>query len=366
MDFSLLFDRIELEHQKVEHYPKDSLFHSLFIYQDDFPSLEDIDLVLFSIDDNRATTNSVLDASKIRESLYQLKKGHEFIKIADIGCLRPGPNYSDTMDRLQEVLSFLLQNQIVPIVLNSSQDVVTDAYKVLANAGLEVNVGLVDAQIDFEGAHRNDHYIDELLAYEAPKLSRLKLLGYQSYRVSKKLSSVFQKLSFEELRLGEIKRDVFLAEPYLRNCHLISFDMRALKSTDFPANGVNSPFGLTTEEACQLSWFAGHATDLKGVFFSNYLEDQDHGNLSAYGLSVVIWHFMEGYYSNIKEDFHQHATQYLVSNEGFAEDLKFIKSTKSNKWWMEISGDLIPCTYQDYLDANQGLIPDVWLREVTK
>lgn len=366
MDFALLFDCIELDHQKVEQYPKDSLFHSLFIYQDDFPSLDDIDLVFLSIDDNRETSNSVLDAAKIRESLYQLKKGHEFIKVADIGCLRPGPNYSDTMDRLREVLVFFLENQVIPVVLNSSQDVVSDAYQVLADAGYEVNVGLVDTQIDFDGVNRNTNYVDELLAYEAYKLSRLKLVAYQSYLVSKNLTSVFQKLSFEQLRLGEIKKDVFLVEPYLRNCHLISFDMGALKSTDFPANGVNSPFGLTSEEACQLSWFAGHATDLKGVFFSNYLENHDQNQLSAYGLAVMVWHFIEGFYSKIQEDFHRYATRYLVSNKSFAEDLTFVKSTKSNKWWMDISGELIPCVYQDYLDANQGLIPDVWLREVSK
>lgn len=369
MDFALLFDKIELELETIEQYPQDNLYHSLFLYQDDFPDLENADIALFSIDDNRGTPNLLLDATPIRKALYSLKKSDGFSNVVDMGCLRPGPEYSDTMDRLSEVLDYLFGQGVVPVILNSSQDVVHEMYKSASRTSNldKLNLALIDCKLDLDDkGYRQDTFLNEILAHSPNKLSRLKLLGYQSYLVNQNVNSVFQKLCFEELRLGEIKKDVFSAEVYLRNSHLVSFDLSALKSLEFPANNRNSPFGLTVEEFCQLSWFVGHSTDVRGLSFSNYFSEHDINNLSANGLGVVIWYFIQGFYSRLNEKLPQDSMKYIVENDDFAENLVFIKGNKSAKWWIEVGQDLLPCSYQDYLKANEGILPDVWIREISR
>ncbi len=55
--------------------------------------------------------------------------------------------------------------------------------------------------------------------------------------------------------------------------------------------------------------------------------------------------------------------------------LNFHKSNKSGRWWMEINLSennkfkrhaLIPCTYQDYINASNQEIPERWIRTLKK
>ena len=51
------------------------------------------------------------------------------------------------------------------------------------------------------------------------------------------------------------------------------------------------------------------------------------------------------------------------------DPINFYKSDKSGRWWMEINiitnnkyrrHALIPCTYQDYLEATEQKVPERW------
>ena len=54
------------------------------------------------------------------------------------------------------------------------------------------------------------------------------------------------------------------------------------------------------------------------------------------------------------------------------EIINFYKSNKSNRWWMEIKDNkfkketLIPCTYNDYLEANNQNLPERWWKTLRK
>ena len=80
-----------------------------------------------------------------------------------------------------------------------------------------------------------------------------------------------------------------------------------------------------------------------------------------------MWYFIEGYSSRLLENPHSESfkgNSYQVSVQN--ENLKFYKSELSQKWWLELSindtnlsnNTLIPCSYQDYLDANNQHFSD--------
>ena len=61
----------------------------------------------------------------------------------------------------------------------------------------------------------------------------------------------------------------------------------------------------------------------------------------------------------------------------FDHDVVFYKSNKSERWWMEVpyQGDnenkylrhhLVPCNYEDYLNAAENEMPDLWWKTYQK
>ena len=57
-------------------------------------------------------------------------------------------------------------------------------------------------------------------------------------------------------------------------------------------------------------------------------------------------------------------------------DLNFYFDKLTSRWWIEILSDesntklsektLLPCTREDYEQANNGIIPDRWLKAIKK
>jgi hypothetical protein len=57
--------------------------------------------------------------------------------------------------------------------------------------------------------------------------------------------------------------------------------------------------------------------------------------------------------------------EFISFNVIFSDiDTVFMKSKRTKRWWMGLpSGNFVPCSYNDYLIACRGEIPERWLRE---
>jgi hypothetical protein len=69
--------------------------------------------------------------------------------------------------------------------------------------------------------------------------------------------------------------------------------------------------------------------------------------------------------------------KYSVFHEEFDHNLVFHKSPKSERWWLEVPypptkdfkferHHLIPCNRNDYVIAQNGIIPDLWWKTYRK
>ena len=138
------------------------------------------------------------------------------------------------------------------------------------------------------------------------------------------------------------------------------------------------PFGLTGEEACQLTWYAGMNEKLSSVGFYGYLPEIDFNEQNAQTLSVMIWYFIEGFYHRKGDNIFTNSfhTKYIVPLAKTSENLIFYKSNLSEKWWLEVPiteatltyqrHKIVPCSYQDYLDALEGNLPDRWIKALAR
>jgi basic membrane lipoprotein Med (substrate-binding protein (PBP1-ABC) superfamily) len=99
----------------------------------------------------------------------------------------------------------------------------------------------------------------------------------------------------------------------------------------------------------------------------------DDKNQTAQLIAQMIWYFIEGVNFRIGEYPFGSKKNYLKYIVPIDDDvINFYKSNKSNRWWMEIPDNkfkkesLIPCTYEDYVEASNQSIPNRWWKTLKK
>ena len=146
---------------------------------------------------------------------------------------------------------------------------------------------------------------------------------------------------------------------------MFSFDISAIKYGDAPANIKGSPNGLTGEESCTLTRYAGMSEVLTsfGIFGYDHLHDEH--NMTAKQISQMLWYFVDGYLVRKSEAKLTEREEFIVFNVAFTDnDTVFLKSKRTNRWWMKLPDQsYVPCSYNDYLVASNDEIPERWLRE---
>jgi len=207
------------------------------------------------------------------------------------------------------------------------------------------------------------------------------VIGYQTYFVPPKEKKLMEDLFFDIYRLGELQADITKTEPIVRNADMISLNVSAIRGSDFKANKNSTPNGFYAEQICQIMRYAGMSDKLSSIGlyeFNSSLDDKS--GLSAQLMGQMVWCILDGFL-NRKKDFpvgtKENYTKYRIHVENTEHELVFYKSDLSDRWWMEIPypphervrferHHLVPCNYQDYLDASQNHIPDIWWKTYQK
>lgn len=381
MNIKTYFDPVPdfLFQQTFSH---NSFFNYIHYHGETFPDLKGAQIALVGLTETRGMKqpeSMERGALEIREKLYHLKKGHGLYKIVDLGDLKRGENYEDSIRYIKEVGEALLKKQILPIFFGGSHDLDLAQYLSYENMEKLVSLVTVDAKIDMEeeGLPFEKHSQDIVL-HQPNFLFNYSHLAYQSFLVDKDLTGALEKLYFEHVRLGQTKGHFKEIEPIVRNADLMSFDICAIQSSDAPGAADAQPFGLTGEEACQICRFAGLNEKLSsfGIYgYQPYYDDSR--NKTASVIATMIWYFVEGFYDR-KDSLSFKGSDYVkytVSLDSRPSILVFYKSKRSEKWWMEIPkqeadkfdrASIIPCSYQDYQMAQAGEVPDRWINAQIK
>ncbi len=360
-----------------------SFYKNINIYDEIMPDLNGYDIAIIGLQDDRGigSDNGIAKAADtIREKLYSLKRGNGRYYIVDLGNLRNGVDLEDTYKRIREVGEFLISRNILPVFLGGSHDM--DIGQYLSYEGLDklISVLNIDAFLDMEeDGDPYQKHIQSLLLHSPNFLFHYSHLAYQSYLIESRTVEVLEKLHFETYRVGHLHSHISEMEPVVRNADMITFDITAIKSADAPGSMRAQPFGLTGEEACQITWYAGLNEKLSSIGFYEYDPELDDNNFkTASVIATMIWYFIEGYY-NQKDHKDFKSNDYLnfvVSMPSSPEKITFFKSKLSEKWWMEVPypdgkakfarNCIVPCSYNDYETANSGEIPERYVTTCAK
>ncbi|MDB5009409.1 MAG: arginase [Mucilaginibacter sp.] len=391
MSLSDFFTPIEL--QKItpkKGYYSSQLGSKIEHYAVDFPDLEQkTDIAIIGVQDDRNAVNNpgcALGPDYLREQLYLLNEGGYNTKIVDLGNIRQGETVTDTYFAVKTVVNELIKKNIIPVILGGGQDITYAQYLAYEELEQKVDLVIIDSHFDLDDDSANEgiettsqSYLNKIFLHEPNYLFNYSNLGYQTFFASQDSLRVMEKLYFDVHRLGEISGQITVAEPIIRNAGMISFDIGAIRSSDAMANANASPNGFYGEEACQLCRYAGFNDKLTSIGFYEFNPAYDNNGQTAMLLAQMIWYFIDGFY-NRKKDFPLHPkSQYLIYKTSLKHDdheLVFVKSKKSDRWWMQVpyptGGSrnerfhLVPCRYDDYKTAVSGELPDLWWRTYQK
>ena len=350
----------------------------IFSEQNGFPELEGCSIAIIGVSEIRNTffPTSQYKTSDFRKSFYKLFPGNWSFNICDLGDLPNGATAEDTYFALSEICLCLRQLNVIPIVIGGSHDLIFPMYQSYSKTKQLVNIVSVDNQFDFsqeEELISGRSYMSRIIMDQPNFLLNFTNLGYQSYLIAQEELDLIDKLYFDALRLGNILNDVTIAEPYLRDANIIGFDM---KSLSWQATNIASgnPNGIDARTICALARYAGISDrlDIFGVF------ELPNSNIFNQLLSQIIWYFIEGYSCRF-EEYPLHTSKGFTKYTVALSDMEmiFFQSEKSNRWWLEVINHsylnnknkttaLLPCTHQDYLDACNDKIPDMWWKAIKR
>jgi len=346
------------------------------------PDLENVQLAIFGVlEDRNALDNSGCgeNLEAIRTHLYQLFPGNWHTNIADLGNIKKGSSVADTYFAVSTLTTYLLKNNIIPVIIGGSQDITYANYRAYDAFEQTVNVVSVDSKFDIgttEDELNSRSYLSKIVMDAPNNLFNFSNVGYQTYYNSQEELDLLNNLFFDAFRLGEVK-DLTKIEPIMRDADVVSIDIGAIRQSDAPANNNCSPNGFYGEEVCAISRYAGISDKVTSFGIYEYNPRYDRNSQTAHLIAQVIWYFIEGvnfrakdYPFSTKESYQKFIV--LIEND---DPINFYKSDKSGRWWMEINiltnnkykrHALIPCTYQDYLEATKQKIPERWYKAQRK
>lgn len=383
MDISLFLNPVGYQLPEISIRPgRKRLGETLIIYRekDHFPDLTDVKLVLIGVQEERgALHNEGCSAGlyNIREAFYALFDHWRGLKIADLGDVKPGYSIEDTYFALSQTTGQLIRNNIIPIVIGGSQDLTFAMYQAYENIGRLVNIAAIDPIFDLGQEAETLHsqsYLSRIIMHQPNYLFNFTNLGFQTYDVDYEAVDLMKNLLFDVYRLGVLKEEPKEAEPPLRNADLVSFDISAVRAADASGCGLAGPNGFTGDEACRLTRYAGMSDKLTsfGIFEYNPLFDQH--KITAQLIAQMLWYFVEGFV-NRKNDLPSSQStnfaRYNVRIEGQEEEVVFLRSKKTDRWWIDLSfgrtdrkkyerHHFVPCSKADYELALTDELPDRW------
>ena len=339
---------------------------------------EDWKIALIGAQEDRASNEegAMFAPDNVRKEFYELYPLSNFPQIVDLGNIKPGNTVGDSYFALSQVVSYLIKKDTIPFIIGGSQDITYGNYMGYRDLEQMVNLVTIDSKIDFQDKDETDDqsFLKEIMLSEPNYLFNYANIGHQSYLVPDSTVSLLQQLNFEAYRLGDIQPSIQITEPIVRNADILSIDIAAVRSSDAPGSLTGSPNGLYGENLCQIAKYSGISDKLSSIGIYGYVPSADRQFQTAKLIAQLIWCFLEGY-SNRKHESpltnKKDYVNYKVSIEDSNHDLIFLKSLKSDRWWMKVpyppSGrfkferhHLVPCTYSEYECATKNEIPDLW------
>lgn len=192
------------------------------------------------------------------------------------------------------------------------------------------------------------------------------VIGYQAYLSTRDSLVSLEEFGIDHKRLGLAKSKMESLEPIIRGSKRLAFDLDALRYSDFPSSHSQNPSGFFTFEACKIARYAGLSESMNTLLLTGF-SPRKGDKVSLHTIAQIIWYFIEGVNNRLND--YPNSTvnlkEFVVQIQESTSAIIFWKSSLSGRWWLQTSSStsnipqLVPCSYQEYLDTCEGNLPDL-------
>jgi formiminoglutamase len=385
VDLNDYFNPVSIEGPEFEYLTTQAGFpHNITIHTDNAP-IKDISkykIAIFGVPEGRNSPNagSSKGPDLIRGQLYRLAKIPGRSKIIDLGNMKQGVTFNDTIVGLTDILSLLIHENLFPVIIGGSSALIPAIDRAISQFLTGYILTAVDPRIDYSNERKEPdsfNYLNTIINNHKSTFSHYINIGYQTYLNDQQIINRFLKRRSELLRIGDVRQAIFLTEPLFRDSDVAIFDISSVRQSDAPGTISPSPNGFYGEEICLLSRYAGISDKLKvfGLFDVN--PEFDIRNQTTGLAAQILWFFLEGFSQK------QYETPVLnIGNSGrfikyhvritdLDDDLIFVKSNLTDRWWIELPAEkdenlYVACSHEDYLKANRNEVPERWVQAVER
>lgn len=303
---------------RPERLSKVSIWHEIAFIQDDDYTLSSGDLLLISFD--RPVSQ------RIKKNLYQFSVSPKAsLRLVDCGTLN-----QKQPESFLPVLKELIEGGAMVLFLGAPVSFMRHQI-----AGSRMASIVRESNLD-----------DDIHLRSASPSPMLQYIGTQRHLISESHQSIEG-----HLRLSDLREEINLAEPCIRDSDTMIFHCDSLNAAEAGYMTGMSASGISIMESCQLFRYAGAAQTLSAIGIYGYSKASDISGMTANAIAQMIWYLLEG--SSLREDPENGIlTQYMVQSKDSEHTLLFYKSEISGRWWiLNKSGRKVPCSYNDYRKA---------------
>jgi len=256
-DLNDYFDPVSIESPEFEFLALQAGFpHNIVIHTENHP-LKDPDrfkVALFGVPEGRNSpgTGSIKGPDSIRRELYKLARIPGKLKIIDLGNMKQGTTFNDTVAGLTDIIIFLAEQNIFPLIIGGSSALTLAFDKALSSMNIRYTLLTVDSRIDYvseKSGNDSFNYLSTLIHNNKSSFDHYINIGYQSYLNDQQVVNRFLKRKSELLRIGDVRKAIFLTEPLFRDSDAAVFDISAVRQSEAPGSVSPSPNGFYGEES---------------------------------------------------------------------------------------------------------------------
>ena len=356
-----------------------------FTSKEQEPDLSNINIAILGVPEARNSTNNEdtkMAPNEIRKEFYKLFSWKKDVSILDLGNLIIGKDVEDTYSILSDILAYLLEQKVVPVILGGSNDLAFANYQAYKKIEKVVNIVSVDSKFDLGNEKEpitSEGYLNKIVLQQPNYLLNYSNIGYQTYLNSQEDIELMNQLYFETYRVGVLRKDMEEIEPIVRNAEMLSMDISAARQCDAPGNFNASVNGFYGEEICQIALFAGLSDKLSSFGIYEFNPLLDYNSQTAQLIAHILWYFVEGFSHRQNDILFKEHDQYLrhvVPVTNALNELVFYQSKKTGRWWIEVpffhvktqqdKKYFLPCSKNDFDTACKDVVPERWWRTYHK
>lgn len=379
-DISFYFSPISFNTKNETNLSSEIQTHT----KNNFPEIESKGIAILYVSEFRNSNFEHVANEKFRIQLHKLYASSIWnTPIFDLGNIIPGETVQDTYFAVSKIITELVKNDVIPIIIGGSQDLTIAMYQGYEGLEQHVNLCSVDSKLDLGNAENPihaDHFISNLLLKRPCYLFNHSNIGLQLPLVDQNEFELFNKLYFDYCRLGEFNNDFKRAEPLIRNSDILNIDFTSIRFSELNDEQYTNPNGFYANQICQIARYAGASDKLTSFGIFNYLPEKSSNKNCSDLVAQLIWYFIDGVNARIGDypiGNRLNYSKFTVHLDDFKDEVIFYKSDKSARWWMEIPYPaeegkkyerhyLVPCNKEDYNNAMNNEIPDLWWKTYQK